>query len=494
MKKVKTLFLAVLMLVLTTSPTVFMTSCGEAKNDDNKFSETEGSEIINPESAESIVDDDARPNHNVPSLDFEGDVFNILYPNWQGYLYYFFADESNGDAMNDAIFNRTIAVEQYLNVDITQTCPGYIEAIYPQVKQSVTAQDDSFQLILNHCIQNVSAMVTEGLLYNFDKLQYVDYNAEWWNREMMDTLRLGKNTYYGVSDYMIPCPYAIFFNKSIITDYNLDNPYQLVYEGAWTLDKFCEMAAAAVNDTNGDGKITNDDIRGICVEEGSKYISFMTGCDQYLTKKNDDGVIELAINTDKMVSIVEKLAALSKIDGVIAAPNSLSVADGNLLFELHTLSHAVNYRDSEVDIGVLPYPKFDENQENYVSLDWGGLMAIPATILQPDMVGAVIELLSYESGNEVVPTYYDVLLSGKLARDTDTVAMLDIMFDTIAYEVGGNYFGFEGGLTNLFYTTSSLAIDQKSTDFVSWYKKNEKLAAAVLNRFYKSLEKVEEVE
>ena len=121
MKKVKTLFLAVLMLVLTTSPTVFMTSCGEAKNDDNKFSETEGSEIINPESAESIVDDDARPNHNVPSLDFEGDVFNIMYPNWQGYLYYFFADESNGDAMNDAIFNRTIAVEQYLNVDITQT-------------------------------------------------------------------------------------------------------------------------------------------------------------------------------------------------------------------------------------------------------------------------------------------------------------------------------------------------------------------------------------
>ena len=112
-------------------------------------------------------------------------------------------------------------------------------------------------------------MVTGGYLYNYDNLPYVDYNAEWWNRRMMDVLRLGSNTYYGVSDYMIPCPYAIFFNKSLVTDYNLESPYELVYDGQWTIDKLCEMAVAVTTDTDGDGQYTTEDIVGLVSGDGS---------------------------------------------------------------------------------------------------------------------------------------------------------------------------------------------------------------------------------
>jgi hypothetical protein len=150
-----------------------------------------------------------------------------------------------------------------------------------------------------------------------------------------------------------------------------------------------------------------------------------------------------------------------------------------------------NYLEMEDSYAIIPYPKFDENQENYISLDWGGLMCIPTTIGNPDLVGATLELLAYESANEVIPTYYDVLLEGKLARDTDTIAMLDILFDTIAYEVGGNYFGFESGLSDLFYTTARLCFNNKSTDFASWYKGKEKTSSKLIERFYKSLDELE---
>ena len=472
--------------------TMLLASCGESAANADSASDNSAdagaSEVL---SEETVAEEETRPMHKVPELDFEGGAFNILYPDWQGYKYYFFADETNGDPMNDAIFNRTSTVEEYLNIDITQTQVAGIGDVAPELQRSVTAQDNAYQLALTHCIQNVSSMVTGGYLHNYDDLNYVDYNAEWWNREMMDVLRLGNNTYYGVSDYMIPCPYAIFFNKNMIADYNFENPYELVYNGQWTLDKFCEMSIAVTTDTNGDGQFTNDDIRGICTEEASKYISFMTGAGQYMTAKNEAGQVELAINTDKMVKIVEKLAALSNTTGVIADYNTVSVADGTLLFELHTIAHAVNYRESEVDIGILPYPKYDEAQEDYISLDWGGLMCIPTSVGNPDLVGAALELLAYESANEVIPNYYDVLLEGKLARDTDTIAMIDILFDTIAYEVGGNYFGFESGISDMFYTTSRLAIEKKSTDFASWYTPKEKVATKILDRFYESLEKVE---
>ncbi len=485
--------LSLLLLIALLTSSVTLASCGEsAANADPVQTDAVTSGEPAPGEEETVVEDEGRPMHKVPdNLDFEAAVFNIVYPDWQGYKYYFFADETNGDPMNDAIFNRTTIVEEYLNIDITQTQVAGIADVSPAVQKSVTAQDDAYQLALTHCIQNVASMVTSGYLYNYDKLNYVDYNAEWWNREMMDVLRLGKNTYYGVSDYMIPCPYAIFFNKNLIEDYNFENPYELVYNGEWTIDKFCEMATAVTTDTNGDGKYTSDDIIGVCVEEGSKYISFMSGADQFMTKKNEQGRIELDMNTDRMITIVEKLGALANATGVVASENTIFIKDGKLLFELHTIANAVNYRDTEVDIGILPYPKFDENQENYISLDWGGLMCIPTTIANPDMVGAALELLAYESANEVIPTYYDVLLEGKLARDTDTIAMLDILFNTIAYEVGGNYFGFEAGLSDLFYTTCRLTFYNKSTDFASWYKTKEKPSNKLLERFYTSLEEIE---
>ncbi|MBO5257436.1 MAG: extracellular solute-binding protein [Clostridia bacterium] len=470
--------------------TMLLGSCGEsAANADTAPDNADISPEVGAE--ETVIDDETRPMHKVPELDLEGGVFNILYPNWQGYPLYFFADEVNGDPMNDALFNRTTIVEEYLNIDITQTEVPSIVDVSPSVQQSVTAQDDAYQLALTHCIQNVASMVTGGYLYNYDNLPYVDYNAEWWNHRMMDVLRLGSNTYYGVSDYMIPCPYAIFFNKSLVTDYNLESPYELVYNGQWTIDKLCEMAVAVTTDTDGDGQYTTEDIVGLGSGDGSTYISFMTGADQFMTTKNAEGRVELAMNTDRMITIVEKLANLANTTGVVQPNNAVSLKDGKVLFMLSGMAGLINYRDAEVDIGVLPYPKFDEAQENYVSLDWGGLMCIPTTVGNPELVGAALELLAYESANEVIPTYYDVLLEGKLARDTDTIAMLDILFDTIAYEVGGNYFGFEAGLSDLFYTTCRLAVEQKSTDFASWYKSKEKVAAKVLDRFYSSLEKVE---
>lgn len=486
--------LALIFAILVLSQTLF--SCSDT-SEDTTLSETASSMAetggtAGEESAETIAEEETRQMHAVPSdLDYGGETFTIVYPNWQGYNYYFFANEYTGDVMNDAIFSRKSKVEDAIKITLTEVCPGYIEQIFPTVSASVKSDDDAYQLVLLHCIDGVASMVRGGLLYNLDDLNHTDLDAPWWNHRMMNELRLGKNTYYGVSDYMIPCPYTIYFNKDIVTECGLENPYELVYNKEWTVDKFISMAEGATADLDGNGKITNNDRRGVSYDETSKWISFMSGAGQKMLERSDDGEWKLGMNTEKMQTLVEKFYSLAIKDGVIAPANSLSVADGNLLFELNTLAHAVNYRETECNIGLLPYPLFDENQENYISLDWGGLMGCPTTIRNPDMVGATLELLAYESGNEVIPAYYEKLLEGKIARDEDTVAMLDIIFDTITYEPVGNYFGFDGGVNPIFYTIGSLAVESKSADYASYYKKNEKLASKVMERFFKDLEKVE---
>lgn len=445
---------------------------------------------------ESVVEEDTTPHHKVPdTLDFEGADFHVAYPEWQGYKYYFFADEATGDAMNDAIFNRKARVEDYLNVTLTQYSPGYIADVVTEAKKSITSGDDVYQMVLLHCTFGVAEMMTGGYLYNYDDLPYVDYTADWWNRPMMDALRLGKNTYYGVSDYMIPCPYAVFFNKDMIIENNFDDPYQLVYEGKWTLDRFVEMATAASRDLDGDGKHTKADVFGVTANEGSKYICLMTGADQFVTGRDENGRVIINMNTERMYSIVEKLSKLASTAIYYKAPKEeeefqFPFTTGRMLFRLGAISEASMFREAEATIGILPAPKFDEQQENYVSLDWGGLMGIPASIQNPDLVGAVMELLAFESGDTVIPAYYDVLLAGKLARDTDTVAMLDILFDTIAYEPGVFLSSMSGAISGLLYTAPDVIMMKKS-DFASTYAKEGPGAEAALAQFYEDLEKLE---
>ena len=105
-----------------------------------------------------------------------------------------------------------------------------------------------------------------------------------------------------------------------------------------------------------------------------------------------------------------------------------------------------------------------------------------------------MELLAWESGNEVIPAFYDLVLAGKLARDEDSVRMLDIIFDTVAYEVGGSYFGFDAGVNDLFYSLPRLAVDQKSSDFSSYYKRLEKQSVRDIELFYKNLDRIEEMD
>ena len=458
----------------------------------------EGSPVGNPSEQTEVQtepEEETRPPHHVPESDFGGADFVVAYPAWAGYVYYFFADEQTGDSMNDAIFDRKLRVEDAVNVSIGQVECGYIVEVVNEVKRSVQAGDDAYQMGLFHCIQGISEMATGNYLFNLDELPNIDLSAGWWNQTMMDMLRLGSKTYYGVNDYMIPAPYCIYFNKDMVTRYQLDNPYGLVYEGEWTLDRFLSLSESVTQDQNGDGKFGDEDFAGIIANDSSCYTSFVTGCGQYMTSRDEEGHVALDMNTERMISIVEKVYAAANAPGVIQVPGTKGgiemFSQGNILFDLGSIAGAVKFRETEFDLGILPYPKFNTEQDNYISLDWGGLMAVPATVGNPEMVGAVIELLAYESADTVIPAYYDVLLAGKLARDTDTVAMMDLLFDTIAYEIGGNYFGFSGGFNALFYTLGGEVVGNRNPDFSSFYAKNEKVAAATIKTFYKTLNKAE---
>ena len=469
-------------------------SCGEAAAPAN----TPDTLSVTAENAAETEPAETRVQHQVPvdTLDFGGAEYRSDYPDWQGYRYYFFASDENGDVMNDAIWARTRRIEEALNVKFVNTVHDTILTVISDTKPLILAGEDFAEAVYLHCLSGVATFTSEGYLTDIDGLPYIDLNADWWNKTQMDALRLGKNTYYAIGDYMIPCPYLVYFNKKLVEELDFDDPYELVFSGKWTLDRMTEMARLAKADLNGDGKMTDADRYGIAANEISKYNSFVTGSGQFLTAKNAENKLELAVNTPKMQSLVERFAALAK-ENVCYLPKAddysidgVNIDTGKLMFQLAAISTAESYREYTTDFGFLPYPKYDEAQENYISLDWGGLMGVPVTAQNHELCGAVMELLAYESAAEVIPTYYNTVLTGKLSRDENAVKVLDIVFDTITYEPGGNYFG-SGDLGDLFYCLPRLAVQNMSTDFASWYKKNEKKANKAFEKFYTALDAAE---
>ena len=482
MKKTLSLLLASLFLAAS------LTACSETK--ENGGASTPDQTAVSTPSADAETEppeeEPAVPEPDIPAdADWGGEDFTIIYPGWSLYEFYLHADELNGDVMNDALFNRTAAVNERINVNIGFVTEGYIDTILAEVKKAVTAGDGAYDMAVTHCINGLQGLLSGQLILDWGDIPYVDLTKPYWNSSILEQLSIGGVTPFAASDLLIADPNVIFFNNDIATDLNLDSLYDTVFEGRWTLDKMIELSDLAVRDLNGDGKMAAKDQYGVCGNLGWPMISFMYGCGQFIAEFVD-GVPQVALQNENAVTMMEKLYKLF-CEGDRALVNS-SINDRYIPFETYSalfyflsLSSMEQYRQTEVDYGIIPFPKLDENQQDYISLNWTGLQCIPSSCENREMTGMVAELLASESKKQVLPAYFDYLLDGKIARHDETRAMLDIIFDSCVYDFGMNF----SNQANFLYMVSDL-IGQKSTDIASYYQKNIKVTTKMYEKIIKN--------
>ncbi|MCL2814250.1 MAG: hypothetical protein FWD23_06595 [Oscillospiraceae bacterium] len=425
-------------------------------------------------------------------LDFGGMDFNMFYVYWSMYPSYYFVEEEIGEAFNDAIYRRQKNVEERLNVKfnyVSQGSTNSANVVSEELRKTVLAGTDEYQLMFSHCIYGNPEAV--GYLQNWNTIPYVDFARPWWNQQMNKELSVRNVLLMAVSDLIIFDPNVIFFNKGMIRDFSLENPYSLVNSGKWTWAKLAEMAKVVAKDLNGDGVRDKDDQYGFVATVGWMNRSALQGAGLTTVTKTDDGDLQLNLHGEKFGRLMDTLfdlffdATVTYIDDW--DPNTIDMAgrkfqpDINMntnraLFITDALSVGKHYRTYDVEFGILPFPKLDEAQEKYWSLSWNGFMWIPITA-DPEISGAVCEALAAESYRYVVPAYYDILLTSKIARDEESREMIDIIYDGACYDFALNY----GNGSPLSFSVTML-LDSKNNNHASFVEKNE-------TSFMKSLQK-----
>lgn len=439
------------MLVLSMLGFILLSSCGT----EEVQQPTDGT-LDTAESAETVSDDYGYIAPNIQKEDFGGRNFNILYPEWSLYNHYYFADEYNGEAVNDAIYDRARRVEEMFNISFEYITRGYIDTILPEIQKVVRSGDPSYDLALTHCATSLLSYVTENILINWNDIPGADLSMPYWNQSVRENFEVHGMLPFMSSDYILPDVNSIFFNKDIVVDLGLENPYEIVISGKWTWDKLREMAKAATKDLNGDSILDEEDQYGFVGERGWQFASALTSCDQYFFGKGPDNLPMIVCDNEKTQNILNIVCELIyRDDSAFTWPYSgaydpnqggkppVDFRSGRSLFYLTPLSLATTFRDADVDYGIIPLPKYDENQERYLTLNWAGFMCVPGSVSDTRLIGLVAEMLAAESCRTVIPAFYDVLLCEKVARDSEAKTMLDIIFEGNVYDLGVNlgYYG-----------------------------------------------------
>ena len=146
------------------------------------------------------------------------------------------------------------------------------------------------------------------------------------------------------------------------------------------------------------------------------------------------------------VSVIQKLVELNVRNHIYSSgTNDIGGGDETLFRNGHTLFTAAYInevsalRDMDDDIGILPPPKFTEDQKRYYSLVEGGALSVILKTLNPERyenVGILLNALAYYSRQDVIPAHIEVLLKSKVSRDEESASMIELIFDSSFYDLG----------------------------------------------------------
>lgn len=462
-KRITALLIALLML----APTLI--SCSETNDVEENKKESEatiGNESESIEEAVEIVDENLDENgylkDDLPEdLNYGGSTINVLY--WSDVENQEFeADEFTGEIVNDAIYQRNLNVEDGLGVKFnwvgTPGNNGNTDSYVSKVRGSVTAGDNAYDILAAYS-RSIMASVVNGLTADLSQLEYIDFEKPWWPDNLISEAMINDRLYLAsgdISTNMLHMMYCVYYNRQMIEDYNLENPTDLVFAGTWTLDKLVEMTTDMYVDLNGNGSEDVSDQYGFTITNYHND-AFYTGSYLKLVEQDEEKKLKISDDfySEKAVSVIEKLGPWeNSADVYLAGDYETPFTEGRALFNINRAHYASKaLRDSEVSYGIVPVPKYNEEQESYRTVMGNPVTLYGVTINcdKKEMAGAVLESLASNAYRLTTPAIFENNMKAKYSDDDINAQMYDIVRGTVSFDLGRFLNKYLSNITDIFF-------------------------------------------
>lgn len=442
MKRALSLILAMLMLVMT------VVSCG-GKNEPTETTTAplnEAETSASTEATTTVPEETVAPElrDDIPEVNFNNETFKVLIR--EETKHEMTSAEITGDLVGDAVYQREITVEERLGVQIdVQTIKGnwdFRNDFIAHVTNSINGGDHEFDIAMTHNAY-IASMALRGLALDMNELEAVDFSKKWWCQKYVENIAIDGRVYSAMGDIGVSLyEYleAVYFNKKVAEEHKITDLYETVQAGDWTLEKMMSYVTQVGSDLNGDGKFTDVDMYGLAIDNHNVRYS-ATIWQTEITKVGADGQRDFNLPNERYINCYETLYhAIYDNDQVFYdGSNKYGLqmfTNDRLLFMTERLSRAAGMKEMTSDYGIIPFPKFDENQKEYVSAtrdSHSGLM-VASNIVDPNMVGTVIEALCMYGYTDITPAYYETTLKLKYLSDETAMSMLDLIRDSVDFD------------------------------------------------------------
>ncbi|MCR4906998.1 MAG: hypothetical protein K6A33_13085 [Clostridiales bacterium] len=501
-KKLLSLLLAVLLIL-----PAFLTGCSESKENSDAKSNTE-----TPSSDPTAVTDEpeeteftrANVKDDLPDdLDFGGQELMFLARSKAWFEGEMYVEELNGETLNDAVYNRDSKVEERLNVTVNYSLQDDTNAL---INKNVTAGADEFAFHIGSAVDTVQYGV-KGNYYNLlgEHPTYLNLDQPWWSQYYTQQESVAHKAFFATGDLftsLIKLAFVTYANMKLVDDYQLESPYTLVREGKWTFDKEMELASAVYVDNNGNGKRDAADSYGMTMGGLIGLDVYWSAFDLTICSKDENDIPSIALDEEKMQAVLDKLVSYYVDCEYVWCPPAPGgdpeqddiaqmLSEDRILFSPLRIMHTDQIRDMESPYGLIPLPKWNEEQDHYYTFehDQYSIGGIPVSVQDPAIVSAVVEAMAAESYRYVTPAYYDVVLNGKYLRDKDSSELLEIAMAGIKIDFGWIH------TYSLSSISQSLIRDilynTKSSNFSSAYASKKKAFEKMMNKLVENVEKID---
>lgn len=368
-----------------------------------------------------------------------------------------FTEASSDDPVDQAVYLRTDYLERTMGIDfIDNIVPDYYSAGFTPMDTLIESGDNTFYLANVRCIESIVTWAN-GNLYLFDQLNYVDLSRGYWAQDLNPELTLAGMQYIAVGaadlnvyDFMFTLLFSkdLFQQRKNLKDVNL---YDLVREGKWTVDKMQEVMLNAYYDANSNDVMDANDDYGYLADTRMVIPHFLDSCEALSVTKDQNDYPVLNFQNDKFYDVMSKAFEImwddsnwfSKYSGDNDVPSQCikMFMNNQSLFLDCSFKFVPSLRGMESEFGIIPYPKWTENQNDYhARVSYFFSLIVPNTCKDIDLAAVVLEVMNCYSANEVIPAYKNVALQSKIARDEESAEMLDIIFDHRTIDLGDTTF------------------------------------------------------
>jgi hypothetical protein len=401
-----------------------------------------------------------RPPTLPADLKFSGQTIRIY--NMQGESSTEFLLEQATNIVDEAIYQKNMRVMDNLGIDMHFGYPSEKEwsaqGNSEEVVRLMMAGDFEYDFIFGPQYMMVY-LTGHEYLSNLHNLPHIDINEPWWAKKYIDEVTVGDHTRFflagDIALEFVQYGSTLFYNKKLYEDLiNPDNAaelYDIVLAGEWTFDVFSEMVRGVYLNLDGTGSVNIfEDRFGTIVQRVANSDHYFYPMNPRVTIRDESGIPRVNVHSEHTIAALTKLRDLfdsnpGSVDftGIDISWSEQFMSNRLLFMPSSAIFSAQGLTDMASDYGIIPMPKFDERQPEYLAVthDAAPIIAVPSNAVRVDLIGAVLEEMAYFSFHDVSPVYFNHALKFRYARDASDEAsqMIDIIRDGATTDFGYVY-------------------------------------------------------